>query len=70
MTESERISELHKATGLGLLKARAFIQSTPDTLCDRIITAYRQQGDATLHDPLEDDVRFAAAISAARVEAE
>lgn len=70
MTEAKRVAEFHRASGLGFLEAREFMRSKPHALCERIMAAHKQQGDATLHDPVEDDVRYSATISAAREDAE
>ena len=66
---------IRRATGLRILEAREFVKQTEPELVRRILTAYDQQidladGDKWLHDPVEDDPRFAKAFEEAEAAAQ
>lgn len=68
--KAETLKLLRQATGMGWLQTKLFFAGRSDELCERILRAHQEQGGATLHDPIEDDLQFKDQITKARTAAE
>jgi hypothetical protein len=69
MANAKEVDLIRKATGLGWLEAREFLEQQPRLLCERIMKAGETQAARTLHDPIEDDPELSAKISQAKEKA-
>src|SRR4051812_24573440 len=65
MSRAQQIARLRHATGMGVLQSRIFLLGNSPELIDRIIRARETQSERLLHDPIEDEGKFSAAISEA-----
>ena len=63
MSKAQEIMRLRKATGMGVVESRKFLDDKSPDLVARIIKAHGTQSEQTLHDPIEDDPEFVDAIA-------
>jgi hypothetical protein len=68
--KAEIVKRFREATGMGWMESKLFFAGRGVELCERILRAHQEQGDGTLHDPIEDDPEFKERIAIARETAE
>ncbi|MDB6078072.1 MAG: hypothetical protein JWO82_1819 [Akkermansiaceae bacterium] len=70
---AQQVVDLHLATGLGVMKAKAFLEAESAERCERILRAFREQRrheqGGSLHDPIEDEPVFRERVEAAKAAA-